>query len=457
MSEALYSLFGQLGGFLALTWWLWAFFLLAPLSSSIWRFWRNEHYLRSTNMVLLELLLPRETLKSPRAMEQVLTAIHALRNSPGDIVEQWWDGESPRTFSFEIVSFGGEVHFYVRTFIKTKMLVEAAFYANYPDIEIIEADDYVTRFPGTLKEMNAQNYTMWGSEITLAKESPYPIKTFEDFESPDEEKEYDPISALIEVFAKAKKEEIVAIQFLATPVAIGWQKKWQPLVRTLKESKGAAAAVAKKRASRSWDFSTGILPITEVVVGDSKEDNAIFKSFMRTPGETDTLKAVEENLDRPAFEMIIRVNYFSPRESFYESYAKRGVMGSLNQYAHQSMNSFRAVTKTLVYPAGKPYVKPFIFANTRNNYKKQRLIYDYRHRNIQPENFIGKVITSSIFDWNFKKQPFEITTKCFATIFHPPTRYVTTTPHIRQVASKKAGPPAGLAIFGDEKEIESYQ
>jgi hypothetical protein len=44
-----------------------------------------------------------------------------------------------------------------------------------------------------------------------------------------------------------------------------------------------------------------------------------------------------------------------------------------------------------------------------------------------------------------------------ATLFHPPTSVVLTAPHIRRVESRKTGPPAGLAIFGEEGEIEKYK
>jgi len=33
---------------------------------------------------------------------------------------------------------------------------------------------------------------------------------------------------------------------------------------------------------------------------------------------------------------------------------------------------------------------------------------------------------------------------------------VVTEPHIRHLESRRAGPPAGLSIFGEEKEIEKF-
>ena len=48
-------------------------------------------------------------------------------------------------------------------------------------------------------------------------------------------------------------------------------------------------------------------------------------------------------------------------------------------------------------------------------------------------------------------------TRSLATLFHPPTFLVLTAPHLRRVESKKTGPPAGLAIYGDEGDLEKFK
>src|SRR3989344_5647862 len=84
--------------FLGYTWWFWAFFILFPLFKSTWIFWRNEWFEHSKEFktILLEIKIPREVLKSPAAMEQVLMGIHQLRNTAGDLREIWLDGEVTR-------------------------------------------------------------------------------------------------------------------------------------------------------------------------------------------------------------------------------------------------------------------------------------------------------------------------------------------------------------------------
>ena len=150
-------------------WWLWLFILLFTTAYQAWMAYIQEHFRRvATRWVLLELRIPREIKNTPRAMEQIFTTIHALKNSASDKQEIYWDGEVPHWFSFEAASFGGEIHFYLYVPVVRRNHVEAAFYANYPDIEITEVppeQDYVHRLYPTMDEMYENGYRMFGNEL----------------------------------------------------------------------------------------------------------------------------------------------------------------------------------------------------------------------------------------------------------------------------------------------------
>src|SRR3989344_5768370 len=208
-----------------------AFFAVVfPLAQSTWLFWKQEEFKEKMPFILVELRMPREVRKSPRAMEQILSAIHALRNFAGDFSEIWLDGEVTRWYSLELVSFGGEVHFYMRMYKKQRDLIEAAFYSYYPDLEIVDAEDYTKRLPHTVGELYQRGYDMWGAELKLTKEDAYPIKSYLDFEAVDEERQYDPISLALEVLGKLKSEEIIAIQILLEPASSKWKDEWKELI-----------------------------------------------------------------------------------------------------------------------------------------------------------------------------------------------------------------------------------
>lgn len=433
----------DIGRFFADTWMIWLFFIILPMTASAWLFYRNEYFKSKIKWTVLEIKIPRENIKSPKAMEQILAAIHSLRNAPGDLEERWWEGEVTRWYCLEMVSFGGEIHYYIRLYAKQKNLVEAAFFSYYPDVEIEEVDDYMPRLPASIEEMYRQGMDLWGTEMVLSREALYPIKTYSHFvEAEQEEKMVDPMSAFLEVLGKLKPNEFVGIQIIIAPAGgkwvflrgtgPDWRKKWEPQLEKLREPK-----IKKEGGGGEGDLSS------------------FAKFIARSPGETDILEEVENNLSKPAFDTIIRFVYVSPLEGFSDTFPRRGIKGAFNQYAALHLNSFRENYK--VSTRTRFWHFPFLFPNIRNELKKQRLWRNFLKRDIPPETFMGKVLTSHLFNWNFASQTFEMNTECLATLFHLPTETVLTTPHIKRVESRKASPPAGLSIFGDEEEIEKFR
>jgi hypothetical protein len=281
--------------------------------------------------------------------------------------------------------------------------------------------------------MKEQGADLWGTEMQLSKPDAYPIKTFSSFEAPDEDRQFDPISAVLEVLGKVKKGEFVGIQFVVAPADNKWKNHHNKLIEKLREAK-----------THKTEF-----------VNHEGELQSFERMTILTPGETDVLKAVENNLSKQAFEAILRIVYISPKPIFYDSFARKGVIGAFNQYAALNLNSFtmNQGTGTLA----KIWFFPYIFPGRRAEYRKERILFNYRTREMPKETFMGKAITSHFMNPNFASKPFHITTECLATVFHPPTFLVLTAPHLKRSESKKSAPPAGLAIFGEEKEIEGFQ
>ena len=413
--------------FIQSTMWLWAFLILRPMVTSSWLFWRNESFKKKQKNILLEIRIPRQVKESPRAMEQVMASLHSLRNVASDLGERWKDGEVTRWFSLEMVSFGGEIHFYIRVVKKQRKLVEAALYAYYPDVELEEVDDYIeTAIPVDMQEVYRQGYDFWGTEMILRRESAYPIKTYLEFESNEEGKTFDPISAFLEVLAKIKKEEIVGIQINIAAAPANWGKKWDGLLTRLSEPKTKALS----------DEGDGRLTIS------------------RTPGEINVLKAVEANLSKPAFHTLVRFIYLSPKPMFYDSYARRGLAGAFNQYAALDLNSIDK--NHPISTRTRFWYWPHVFPKTRNELKKQRMLYNYRNREMPPETFMGRVLSSHPMNWNAHSKTFLLNIEGAATLFHLPTEVVLTGPHMKRVDSRKGGAPAGLAIFGGDEEMDKF-
>src|SRR3989344_2345582 len=357
--------------------WVWLFIVLFFTTRSVWLAYRQEHFkLNEPDWKMFEIRVPRELRKSPKAMEQIFMSIHAWRNSPSDFNDKWLIGETTLWFSFEIVSLGGELHYFIRLPNKYKNLLESAFYAQYPDIEIAEIkEDYIHRMPPTIDELHERGYELFGSELKLARHDAYPIRTYIDFEAIEEERQLDPISALLEVLAKAKPQEHVWIQVLIKSDDDEWQKEGEKLVKQLKEKAG----------KREIQTPTGTFVLVE-----------------RSPGELDTMKAVDRNLSKAGFETLIRYIYISPKEIYNDGFARRGIFSAFNQYASESLNKFKQNMN--VWTRIKVWQWPHVFPHRRLYARQKRVYARFRAREMHDETVTGMLMKWRFFDWNVRGQ-----------------------------------------------------
>ena len=120
---------------------------------------KRAEFFSNQEFILLELRIPRDTSKTPRAMELFFTNMNI-----GTGETTWWKkfilGNTRAWWSFEIVSLGGRIHFYIWTRIGFRRLIESYLYAQYPGLEIIEAEDYAR-----VTDPSDAGHDLWGCEI----------------------------------------------------------------------------------------------------------------------------------------------------------------------------------------------------------------------------------------------------------------------------------------------------
>ncbi|MDP3785050.1 MAG: hypothetical protein Q8R12_03155 [bacterium] len=417
--EALNSIFAEIGRGLLNIWWLWTAILLGWLFVSLWLAWRQFLYKESRAYALLEIKIPRESKKSIKAMEHILVNLNVLRNVQGNLREKWWDGEVVEWFSLETVSFGGDIHFYIRTPARHMKVVRSNFYAQYPDVELEEADDYMGRLPDSTQELYQAGYNLWGGELILGKGDGLPIRTYAQFESTEEMENLDPLSGLWEVLSKINKEEIVLVQILARPAdPLTWPKKVKDEAAKFREETKA------------------------VMKGPLGEE---YEIFTRTPGETEKMKQIEAKAFKPAFEFMVRYVYFAPQQIYNVNFAKRGVRSAYFQFSAPNMNYFAPNPRT--WTQAWIWDRPHIFPKRILEGRKQRMLYNYRHRSFPAETFLGKLTQFHIFTSSFTQRFSLLNVEELASIFHLPTEPVLTQPLMKRVESRKIGPPPGLPIF----------
>jgi hypothetical protein len=206
-----------------------------------WRFWMlyiNQKFLNKMqeDFVMLEIKLPREISKSPFATEVALSSL-LQKSGYGTWYQKYVEGRLPFYSSLEIASIEGIIHFYVRVHKNFRSLTESNFYAQYPGIEIVEADDYtkLIRFTHLSKDVGCwgEVYKLtetWtpkneknGEELKKGKDAYkmpadfFPIKTYVDYgldKNPYPENQIDPMTPMLEMMGSLKKGEHMWFQII---------------------------------------------------------------------------------------------------------------------------------------------------------------------------------------------------------------------------------------------------
>ncbi len=407
--DTLYSAFFLFAGY----WWIYLPVLLFLALMGAYESYTRLQYIKDIKWVLLELKIPQDPGKSPKATEQIFATLHGTLPPPIIWRNKFFKGQMVNWISLEIVGIGGEIHFYVRTPEQFKKLVQSQIYAQYPDSEITEVvDDYVNLLPASLPD---DTYDLFGAEMILSKEDFYPIRTYPEFEEkssgPDYVKRIDPLASLAEVMSSLEAGEFLGVQFLIRPTGDGWVKKGLAEMDKLQ---------GKKPKAGSSMISNLVFEIDKIIPGHvevAKEDKKPEQSQL-TSSKQEALKAAEKKMSKIGYECGIRFMYSGPRESFHRAHIS-GVVGAFKQFALQTINSFKLNGPTIT--AGKwPFKK-------QKEYNKKRFLFaKYKNRSLPMKAFI-------------------LNTEELATIYHLPDIGVRS-PLLPRVEAKKGEPPVGLPI-----------
>ncbi len=350
----------------------------------------------------LEIKANREILQTPKAMEQVLAGLHSIEKG---------------RISLEVVGVQGAVHFIVKAPREYKTLVESQFYAQYPELDIKEVDDYFTSLPSYLPD---KNFDLWGTEIGLARENPYPIKTYPYFEGPKEEKTIDTLASLIESTAGLQPEEEVVLQIIIQPL------KKEVMAKQQKEG-GQLIKVMLGEEESKTSFSDWVIAffknlLVAVVVlptwpGDEEKKTTIALSTS-LPGK-EVAKEVEAKMAQLSFSTTIRAFYLSPRKIYNES-SIIPLLAYFKQFNTENLNAFQVNTEM------STKVKALFFQENKLRLKKSDFYQMARKR----------AISSAAIVLDLEE---------LATIYHIPVRKVKG-PTLTRALSRKGEPPVGLPV-----------
>jgi hypothetical protein len=385
---------------------VWLLFLLPKGARYYWSHYIQHRFLDNPRQagVLLEVQIPREIQKSPRAMELVFEALY-LKPSVTTPLQVWWHGHVRPWWAFEIVSDAGNIHFYIWTWKRLKLRLENTIYAQYPEVRIFEVEDYAKKVkyvPGKMEVV--------GASFVYEKDDAHPLKSYYDFElnkDPKTEFKIDPLVSMLEMMSSIKSGH-VWLQYCIQQAVAG--DKWKTRV--------------EEAVQKIYDGASPIYP-------DLHDPDTMVKgSAILRPMQYEYVKAMQRATLKSVFDVGIRAVYIAKPEDM-----KAGT-------AHNLFNMFKLVGSpggeyyNILNPDGDAYLSDFDwpwedFRGMRQRFLKRKLLRGYTARSY----FHPPVVDDAVI----------MTSEHLATLYHFPGEESQAL-GIERLESKRSGPPLDLPI-----------
>lgn len=397
----------------------WFGLLLLIYSSPLWVMWIAPksirffwlHYVQHqftsgpmTKGMLLEIRIPNDVPHSPKAMEFVYDALH-FRPQMATKFLTHWRGHVRPWYSFEIVSMKNELKFYVWCWERLRPQVEAAFYAQYPTIQLIPvaedyAETYIKKHGGPLK------LNCWGNAMMLEKGDAYPIRTYFDYEldkDPKSEHKHDPFVTILEQLSSTAHDEVLWLQIMFQPE---WTSAWKKEV--FKEIKKLYDKTRKPFKNAKGEEQPGYAQLK--------------------PMQYEVVRAMERSTTKLGFYVSIRgVTIFE---------------GKYNNMMTQTLNQ-------LFRPIGSGGSEFFNFIKLDPIKHTSGFDYPWEFREwrrpARVKKMLDAYVARSAFAPPHIEDPFILTSEELATVFHIPGAEAKAL-GIKRIDSFQKGPPPNLPV-----------
>lgn len=391
----------------ALLWGGWSIYLKAI----------RDRFDAGVEYILLAIDIPKDNEQTPKAVEQIFAHLTGIWKK-GNLIERYIKGHTQRALSFEIVSIGGYIQFLTRIPIQFRDMVEAAVFAQYPQAEITEVEDYTRDIPDYYPN---DEYDLWGTQFTLQKDEVYPIVTYPSMEHTLTQQYVDPMASTLEIFSRMQEGEQAWLQIVIwPPLKDLWKDKGFELVKKIigRNKKGEERFIKALQ-----DFGDIILPTGEV------EKKIELPSMMMhlSPGEKKIVEGIQEKISKLGFYTKIRMIYVARKEKFNKSTRKPALAGAMRQFNTLDMNGF-VVNKKIDTKV------EYFFKKSRIAWRQRKLMKAYKLRS-----------------GSRGVKAFVLNIEELASIFHFPVMTVKA-PAVQKIQAKRAEPPTSLPLVSEKPE-----
>jgi hypothetical protein len=331
--------------------------ILAGLSAYSWYKFYQKLWHANNPMQLLLIEIPRENEKKELSAEQMFASIHGILRSKKDLL---LSKSFQEHISFEIVSVGNQIQFYIYTPGHLKNFIEGQVYAQYPDAQIKELEqDYVNQSlrPNDYIELR---------ELDLTDNDVLPIKTFPSFE-------VDPLAGITATLSKLENpKENLWIQIVAKPIDDSWHKKSFKFIKRI--NSGSSSSNTGNLTKYLSAAST---------VPDSAEAN---KADVNERDKS-RISAIQEKSEKLAFRVKIRILYSNPINSPANRIKLQALVGTFKQFNTTNLNGFK-LSKTAKPNLTDYSLRKFLGGGYILNIEELASLYHLPHSSVETPSIV---------------------------------------------------------------------
>ncbi len=375
---------------------------------------RRARYNKNLETTVFRVAISKLNERGPIVAEQIFSALHGI-----DANFTLWDFLAGRThprISVEIASIKNKIQFFIWCPRRLKNVVESQVYAQYPEIEIAEVEDYTRLVPAGQRVFTA--------ELELDDPVIYPIKRFPQFEDKLTRVPTEPLAGVTATLSKLNAvDEQAWIQIVLQPLGDRFKHRALKCLKLVSGGLFYNVFWLEKFATnlyltRGFWKRLALSPLfflfwalrgfhgTEL---DSKmaDEEDLREEVSRTHEREDPVSAAVDKVTRLCFDTSIRLVYMPRAENKDLAEVKlKEMAGSFRQFNLPNMNGFRI---------------------HRINEANPTILKRYQER----------LIT----------EPMVFNTEEVATLYHMPHMSIGT-PNILWVTSRKLEPPGDLPVIG---------
>ncbi|MEX2054646.1 MAG: hypothetical protein WD972_00550 [Candidatus Andersenbacteria bacterium] len=408
---------------IVLTWgWLFILFFILWIAWEIYQFIKHVDFISSIPYTYFQITVPVDAAETPKAMEQAFEVWGGIHKDP-DIIERFFEGYFLPWYSCELHCTRGRVRFIMVVPTSQRKFFEGVIYGQYPTAELKEIDDYSQRY--SYRDIE-KTFDMYGSEVVLAEEDYYPIRTYREYEDmlAEDDKFIDPLQALIEAFTTIEEGEEFWVQVLVKPVSAKVINKWADKGQARMLEISGRAKEPKPGLIARFRGTILSLPtdlVSLIMTGElpeAKEDEKKGPQFL-DPAQSEEIEGILHKISRSGFRTKIRVIHISPAGKLHKPNISKAI-GVFKQFNSFFLNSFKPD------PLTKSNGPNYFFKQSRRHYRKRFNLLNFQFR-----DFWGD-------DSGYMMNAEEL-----ATLYHFPNKYGRS-PSIERATSGLGSAPENL-------------